>query len=161
MKTRAGLFTTSRRLRYTKNAERLLQIVRQYFAVLKADRVPSLFVLQPLLNRKQENKHLSDIERKLAEVMVPTESGTSAAVDQCALVLEYFFDDFLSAALRKAAQEYGVQFLDLNAEIASLGPDVEFYVDYCHLTFDGNRRVAEILGKAILATRARGQTGQH
>jgi len=147
--------------RYTKNAERLLQIVRQYFAVLKADRTPSMFVIQPLLNRKKENKHLSDIERKLAEVMVPTESGTSAAVDQCALVLEYFFDDFLSAALRKAAQEYGVEYLDLNAEIASLGPDVEFYVDYCHLTLDGNRRVAEILGKAILAARARGQGGQH
>ena len=83
------------------------------------------------------------------------------ALDQCALVLEYFFDDFLSAALRKAAEEYGVEYLDLNAEIASLGPDVEFYVDYCHLTLDGNRRVAEILGKAILAARARGQGGQH
>ncbi len=129
--------------------------------MLKADRTPSLFVLQPLLNRKRENKRLSDIERKLAEVMVPTESGTSAAVDQCALVLEYFYDEYLSAALRKTAEEYGVEYLDLNAEIASLGSDVEFYVDYCHLTFDGNRRVAEILGKAILAARARGQGGQH
>ncbi len=147
--------------RYTKNAERLLQIVRQYFAVLKADRTPSLFVLQPLLNRKRENKHLSDVERKLAEVMVPAGSDTSAAVDQCALVLEYFYDDYLSAALRKTAEEYGVEYLDLNAEIASLGSDVEFYVDYCHLTFDGNRRVAEILGKAILAARARGQGGRH
>ncbi len=76
-------------------------------------------------------------------------------------MLEYFFDDFLSAALRKAAKEYGVEYLDLNAEIASLGPDVEFYIDYCHLTLDGNRRVAEILGKAILAAQARGQGGQH
>jgi hypothetical protein len=147
--------------RYTKNAERLLQIARQYFAVLKADRTPSLFVLQPLLNRKKTNKHLSDIERKLAEVMVPTEAGTSnMSIDQCALVIEYFFDEFLSAALRKAAQEYGIEYLDLNAEIAPLGADVEFYVDYCHLTPEGNHHVAEILGEAILAARAHGQGGQ-
>jgi len=137
--------------RYVKNAERLLQIVRQYFAVLKADHTPSIFVLQPLLNRAKVNKHLSDVERKLAGVMVPAGADASAAVDQCALLLTYFYDDFLSDAFRKAAKEYGVEYLDINAEIASLGPDVEFYTDYCHLTLEGNRRVAEILGRAILA----------
>jgi hypothetical protein len=137
--------------RYTKNAERLLQIVRQYFAVLKADHTPSIFVLQPLLNRTKTNKHLSPIERQLAEVMVPTASDSGASVDQCALLLSYFYDDFLSDALRKASKEFGVEYLDLNAEIAPLGSDVEFYTDYCHLTPEGNRRVAEILGRAILA----------
>jgi lysophospholipase L1-like esterase len=137
--------------RYHKNAERLLQIVRQYFAVLKADGTPSMFVLQPLLNRKQQNKHLSEIERKLAEVMVPAGPDTSGAVDQCALLLSYFYDEFLSEALRKAAKEFGIPYLDLNAEIAPIGSDVEFYTDYCHLTPAGNRRVAEILGKAVLA----------
>ncbi|HET6327792.1 MAG TPA: hypothetical protein VFG04_24120 [Planctomycetaceae bacterium] len=137
--------------RYHKNAERLLQIVRQYFAVLKADGTPSIFVLQPLLNRKRQNKHLSEIERKLAEVMVPAGPDTSGSVDQCALLLSYFYDDFLSDALRKTAKEFGVPYLDLNAEIAPLGSNVEFYTDYCHLTPEGNRRVAEILGRAILA----------
>jgi lysophospholipase L1-like esterase len=137
--------------RYTKNAERLLQIVRQYFAVLKADHTPSIFVLQPLLNRTKTNKQLSQIERQLAEVMVPADTDASASVDQCALLLAYFYDDFLSDALRKTSKEFGVAYIDLNAEIASLGPDVEFYTDYCHLTPEGNRRVAEILGRAILA----------
>jgi lysophospholipase L1-like esterase len=137
--------------RYTKNAERLLQLVRQYFAVLKADHTPSIFVLQPLLNRAKTNKHLSETERKLAEVMVPVGADASASVDQCALLLTYFYDDFLSEALRKTAKEFGVEYIDLNAEIAPLGPDVEFYTDYCHLTPEGNRRVAEILGRAILA----------
>jgi len=137
--------------RYAKNAERLLQIVRQYFAVLKADRTRSIFVLQPLLNRTKTNKHLSQIEHKLAEVMVPTGSDASPSVDQCALLLAYFYDDYLSDALRKTAKEFGVEYLDLNAEIATLGSDVEFYTDYCHLTPEGNRRVAEILGRAILA----------
>jgi len=146
--------------RYTKNAERLLQIVRQYFAVLKADRTPSIFVLQPLLNRTKTNKHLSPIERQLAEVMVPTASDTGAAVDQCALLLSYFYDDFLSDALRKASKEFGVEYIDLNAEIAPLGSDVEFYTDYCHLTPEGNRRVAEILGRAILARNPAKSSGQ-
>jgi lysophospholipase L1-like esterase len=137
--------------RYTKNAERLLQIVRQYFAVLKADRTRSIFVLQPLLNRTKTNKQLSQIERQLAEVMVPADSDASASVDQCALLLAYFYDDFLSDALRKTSKEFGVAYIDLNAEIAPLGSDVEFYTDYCHLTPEGNRRVAEILGRAILA----------
>jgi lysophospholipase L1-like esterase len=140
--------------RYHKNAARLLQIVRQYFAVLKADHTPSIFVLQPLLNRKKENKHLSEIERKLAEVMIPVGPDTSGSVDQCALLLSYFYDDFLSDALRKTAKEFGVPYIDLNAEIATIGPDVEFYTDYCHLTPEGNRRVAEILGRAILAGNA-------
>jgi lysophospholipase L1-like esterase len=140
--------------RYHKNAERLLQIVRQYFAVLKADRTPSMFVLQPLLNRKRQNKHLSEIERKLAEVMVPAGPDTSGAVDQCALLLSYFYDEFLSEALRKTAKAFGIPYLDLNTEIAPIGSDVEFYTDYCHLTPEGNRRVAEILGRAILAGNA-------
>ena len=137
--------------RYLKNAERLLQIVRQYFAVLKADHTPSIFVLQPLLNRAKQNKHLSETERKLAGVMVPAAIDARASVDQCALLLTYFYDDFLSEALRKTSKEFGVEYLDLNAEIAGLGPDVEFYTDYCHLTPEGNRRVAAILGRAILA----------
>jgi lysophospholipase L1-like esterase len=140
--------------RYTRNADRLLQIVRQYFAVLKADHTPSIFVLQPLLSRSKQNKQLSEIERELAQVMVPADGDASAAVDQCALLLTYFYDDYLSDALRKAAKEYGVEYIDLNAEISGLGPDVEFYTDYCHLTPEGNRRIAEILGRAILARRS-------
>jgi lysophospholipase L1-like esterase len=141
--------------RYTKNADRLLQIVRQYFAVLKADRTPAIFALQPLLNRAKTNKHLSETEHKLAEVMVPVGADANASVDQCALLLAYFYDDFLADALRRTAKEFGVEYIDVNAEIASLGPDVEFYTDYCHLTPEGNRRVAEILGRAILAAARR------
>jgi lysophospholipase L1-like esterase len=145
--------------RYTKHAERLLQIVRQYFAVLAADHAPAIFALQPLLNRKQ-NKHLSETERKFAAVMVPAAAEGGVAVDECVLLLTYLYDDFLSEALRKVAKEYGVQYLDLNAEIAALGSDVEFYTDYCHLTPEGNRRVAEILGKAILAATAAKSSGR-
>ena len=60
-------------------------------------------------------------------------------------LLAYFYDDFLSAAFQKTAEGFGVPYVDMNREIAGLGPDVEFYTDYCHLTPQGNQRVAEIL----------------
>ena len=41
------------------------------------------------------------------------------------------------------------RYVDMNAEIAELGPEVEFYTDYCHLTPEGNQRVAEILARKI------------
>jgi lysophospholipase L1-like esterase len=137
--------------RYQRNAERLLQILRQYFSVLKTDGQRSLFVLQPLLGRTKVNKRLSDTERQFAAVMVPAAADSRTPLDENALLLTYFFDDYLSAAFSKTAQQFGVQYLDMNAEIAGLGPDVEFYTDYCHLTPQGNQRVAEILARAILA----------
>jgi hypothetical protein len=140
---------------YEQNAARLLQVARQYFAALKADGTRLLFVMQPLLHRKKLNKHLSDIERRLASVMVPTETTAAAPVDENALLLMYFYDDFLSPAIRKIAGQFGAEYIDMNAEIIGLGPDVEFYTDYCHLTPTGNKHMAEVLGRAILKTRPR------
>jgi lysophospholipase L1-like esterase len=136
--------------RYKTNAERLMQIVRQYFAVLQADRTRCLFVLQPLLLRRGVNKHLSEIERSFTNVLVPSESPQARLGDE-ALLLSYFYDDFLSTAFKDAAGRFGITYLDMNAEIAGLGTDVEFFTDYCHLTPQGNTRVAEVLARAILA----------
>jgi lysophospholipase L1-like esterase len=137
--------------RYEHNAERLLQILRQYFAVLKTDKQRTLFVLQPLLGRTKINKRLSEIERRFAAVMVPAAADSRTPIDENALLLAYFYDDYLSAAFHKTADEFGVPYVDMNAEIAGLGPDFEFYTDYCHLTPQGNERVAEILAGKILA----------
>jgi len=136
---------------YRRNAERLLQILRQYFAVLKTDGQRSLFVLQPLLGRTRVNKRLSETERQFAAVMVPTTADSSTVLDENALLLAYFYDDYLSAAIQKTAERFGVPYVDMNAEIAGLGPEVEFYTDYCHLTPEGNQRVAEVLARKILA----------
>jgi lysophospholipase L1-like esterase len=137
--------------RYEQNAELLLQIVRQYFAVLKTDKQRVLFVLQPLLGRTKVNKRLSEIERRLAAVMVPAAADSRTPIDENALLLAYFYDDYLSAAFHKTADEFRVPYVDMNAEITELGPDFEFYTDYCHLTPQGNERVAEILARKILA----------
>jgi lysophospholipase L1-like esterase len=136
--------------RYRQNAERLLQIVRQYFSVLKTDGQRSLFVLQPLLGRAKINKRLSETERRFAAVLVPAAADAKTPLDDNALILTYFFDDYLSAALARTAAQFGVPYIDMNAEVAGLGPDFEFYTDYCHLTPEGNERVAEILARKIL-----------
>lgn len=139
------------RARYEHNAERLLQILRQYFAVLKTDKQRTLFVLQPLLGRTKVNKKLSQTERNFAAVMVPAAADSRTPIDENALLLAYFYDDYLSDAFRKTAEQFGVPYVDMNAEISGLGPDFEFYTDYCHLTPQGNERVAEILARKILA----------
>jgi hypothetical protein len=136
--------------RYRGHADRLLQIVRQYFAVLKADHMRCLFVLQPLLLRRGVNKHLSPIERDFTSVLVPGGSSSAAGLGDEALLLSYFYDDFLSAALKDLAGRFGIEYIDMNSEIAQLGPDVEFYTDYCHLTPQGNQYVAGVLASAII-----------
>jgi lysophospholipase L1-like esterase len=83
--------------------------------------------------------------------MVPTTADSSTVLDENALLLAYFYDDYLSAAIQKTAERFGVPYVDMNAEIAGLGPEVEFYTDYCHLTPEGNQRVAEVLARKILA----------
>jgi lysophospholipase L1-like esterase len=137
--------------RYRQNSERLLQILRQYFAVVKTDGQRTLFVLQPLLGRTRVNKRLSKTERQFAALMVPAAADSRTPLDENVLLIAYFFDDYLSAAFHKTADKFGVPYLDMNDEIAGLGPDFEFYTDYCHLTPAGNQRVAEILARKILA----------
>jgi hypothetical protein len=102
------------------------------------------------LGRAKVNKRLSETERGFAAVIVPAVADSKTPLDDNALILTHFFDDYLSGALAKTAAEFGVPYVDMNAEIALLGPEVEFYTDYCHLTPAGNQRVAEILARKIL-----------
>ena len=103
-----------------------------------------------MLGRTKINKQLSETERRFAAVMVPAAADSQTPLDDNALVLTYFFDDYLTGALGKTAAQFGVSYVDMNAEIAELGPEVEFYTDYCHLTPEGNERMAEILARKIL-----------
>jgi lysophospholipase L1-like esterase len=103
------------------------------------------------LGRTKVNKRLSEWERNFAAVMVPAAADSRTPIDENALLLAYFYDDYLSEAFRKTAEQFDVPYVDLNAEITGLGPDVEFYTDYCHLTPKGNQLVAEILARKVLS----------
>lgn len=56
---------------------------------------------------------------------------------------------------RRAADRFSIDYVDMNAEVAGLGPEVEFYTDSCRLTPQANERVAEILVRIILANARR------
>ena len=160
------------RAEYVAHADRFLQILRQYSATVRADDVKMVFVLQPMLLREGHNKGLSTIEQALAEV-VPFPRQSPELTARSMQVARYFFDDYLADAMAEAI-EGNAEFIDMNEEIEGLGPTFEMYTDYCHLTPEGNRYVAEVIGKRIAAESstwvelsvrrpvgARGGTGEH
>ena len=49
----------------------------------------------------------------------------------------------------KTSNINGINFIDLNKSIANQYENVDFYVDYCHLTADANLIVAKILSEKI------------
>ncbi len=139
-------------------AQRFLQIARHHAAALEADGVHFLFVLQPLLHRQGANKELSKNEERLAREVSPplytglTHTPATARLEylQSILALKYLFDDYLSDALREQLHAGGHVYLDMNRALGTVPASVELYSDYCHLTLEGNRRVAERIGEAIL-----------
>ncbi len=127
-----------RRHQYVEHAKRFEQIVRQYLAVLEADGTHYVFVLQPMLPRGT-NKSLSRIEQ---ELLSSTLEGSWTDVDSL-LVARYFFDDFLAPRLESLFAPSTAVFVDGNRAITDVESSTEFFTDYCHLTAEGNRIIAQ------------------
>jgi len=134
---------------FIENAARFQQIVKHFRATVESDGATFIFCLQPLLHRTKTNKHLSNIETELDRLMlVPGQDPQSAA--RMRQINRYFFDDYLSNHLRDVLVQ-GKFFIDANSQIQDLDESVEFFTDYCHLTEEGNRITAEILGKHLVS----------
>jgi len=127
--------------RYVRNAQRFLQIVDHYLAVLKSDKTRCVFVLQPLLYRQSIGSTLTSRERRLAAVPLPEEEW---------VIARYFFDDYFSDALQQRLDRHGAMYIDMSQAVSEHDASVEIYTDYCHLTVAGNRVVGETIGRAIL-----------
>jgi len=130
-----------RRDRYVRHAQRFLQIVDHYLAVLKSDQTQCVFVLQPLLYRQSIGSKLTPRERRLAAVSLPDEEW---------VIARYFFDDYLSDALQQRLDRHGGLYIDMGRVISEQKSSDEIFTDYCHLTVAGNRVVGETIGRAIL-----------
>jgi hypothetical protein len=85
------------------------------------------------------NKSLSQIEEKL---LSNTLEGSWTDADSL-LVARYFFDDFLAPRLESLFSQSTAVFVDGNLAISDLEASTEFFTDYCHLTVDGNRIIAQ------------------
>lgn len=133
-------------------------LISYYNAICKVDSVDFIFCIQPLLYREQ-NKELSDIENKMQNSVNPINislSNTEIPESEIKeleflgdLTLRYFFDDYLSKKIDTLAHRNGFAFVDLNKEISNIDESVEFYVDYCHLTFEANEIIADILTSEV------------
>lgn len=126
------------------SSRRFEQLLQHHVAALQADDTRLVFVLQPMLPRTATNKPFSKIEQQLlrqSQSLIGVDSGH---------VVKYFLDDHLSDRCRQLVESAGETYIDANREITKLDRELEFYTDYCHLTADGNRVLAELIGDRIL-----------
>jgi lysophospholipase L1-like esterase len=150
-----------------QNSSEYLRIINRYEAVLKTDSVKFIFVLQPLLNRKEVNKQLSESEKNYAQKIDPITSSekdinsiniknlsTSGlnSYDILHLMLYYHFDNGFADSLKNNFDNNGNVFIDGNRTIQPLDKNFEFFTDYCHLTPEGNKFMAKIIAGEIAGT---------
>jgi hypothetical protein len=137
---------------FTENAQRLVNIFEHYMAVLRNDSVPLIFTLQPMLDRKAGNKPLSEIESKMAAAFgLWHGSHSQTEKENGALILRYFFDDYLTGEFARQAVARDVHYIDIGQRLKEVPAEVEIYTDYCHLTPEGNRRVAALFEEGLIA----------
>lgn len=142
-----------------QSSARFVQTLQQEMGLMRADQVNFLFVLQPMLHREDWNKSLSERETQFAQGVAPPvyASGSSSvtttpqAFVDAMLLLKFFFDDYLSPGLEREVTEAGYHFLDMNRAIEQVPASVEFYTDYCHMTREGNRLIAQAIGDVLLS----------
>jgi hypothetical protein len=147
-----------------QNSSEYLKTINRYEAVLKADSVKFIFVLQPLLNRKEVNKQLSESEKNYVQKVDPitspekdinsiniknlSASGLSS-FEILHLMLYYHFDMGFADSIKAIVEMQNNVFVDGNVAIQPLDKNFEFFTDYCHLTPEGNKFIAKIIAREI------------
>lgn len=145
---------------FINGSEKFVQTIRYYNSLCETDNVKFVFCLQPLLYRQKFNKSLSISEKKMqSESFLSKRRGGlnkmfSPRLNEIIfkgsnLILKYFIDDYLSEKINQISFQDGFSYIDFNKEIMSIKANIDLYVDYCHLTIDGNDIVAEILSQKV------------
>jgi hypothetical protein len=152
-----------------------LGVLDKYSNILRDDSVKFGFVMQPILARGI-NKQLADYEVKMQQIDLFRSggvvvkkgasnrfvNGSDTRVDFSKagrlgskdglnfLTYKYFYDDYLTGAVKSMAERKGFAYCDMNIEIQGLGKDFDFYTDYCHLTKQGYKYTAERIGAMVV-----------
>ena len=147
--------------KFIRGSEKFLNLIKYYHSLCETDNVKFIFCLQPLLYRQKFNKKLSLSENTMQKNFYNPNSETHPAKKILSskqieiirknenLILKYFIDDYLSDKINQISIEDGFSYIDMNKELMSVPSNIDVFVDYCHLTPDGNEIVAEILLKKI------------
>jgi hypothetical protein len=146
---------------YIHGSKKFLNMIQYYHAICATDDVDFIFCLQPLLYRQKINKTLSPSEKKMQSQFYTPNSKSHNAKEMFTpqqlesiknssnLILKYFIDDYLNEQIRQISVSEGFSYLDMNQEMMNMGADKDVFVDYCHLTPEGNNIVAGILSEKI------------
>lgn len=131
-------------------------LTQSYIQQLAMDSVYSIYCLQPMLERQDKQKHLSNIEEQLlngcnryyySSGMYDTTGTDMKNLSSSYFIYKYYMAYYLghyyAPALDSIVKNAGGNFIDMNAEIEQEPAGKEFYVDYCHLTPYGNTVIAQ------------------
>lgn len=143
---------------FIEGSAEFTRLICYFNAICKVDSVELIYCIQPLLHRYQ-NKRLTKTEIEMRDKVKPinisltnTDLSTTEIQEmefKGDILLRYFFDDYLSATIDSLSVAYDFEFIDLNKSIANNYSETEFYVDYCHLTFEANKIIATDICKKI------------
>lgn len=151
-----------------------LWLIKSYEQQLAADSVYSIFCLQPMLERYYQQKPLSKLEQQLLTACL-NYSDTHISLDSLLnsinnkptdalnayyqlgnglpylrrYYMQFYINQTQSPTLNKVVQQYGGDYIDMNAEMENIPADKEFYVDYCHLTPFGVQFVSEKFAERV------------
>ena len=149
---------------------KIFWLIGSYQQQLRADKVYSIFCLQPTLQRRQYQKQLSPTELRLRNILETITAADTAKLnaylDETGKADQRFKDlcqqlgpdkyfvktsyklyalSEVSPFIDSITIANGGAFVDVNKAMTTLGPDKEFFMDYCHLTPYGNCFVAQLL----------------
>ncbi len=137
------------RSRFVKSSGVFLRNARQFQAIVNSDGAEFILAIQPMLHRRGANKRLSSRESKFDLIT----SHLDSEIPALELVNRYFFDDYLVGKCKEQIKGPAAIVVDCNRELNQVGSDIEVFTDYCHLTFEGNRLVGEIICEAYVRLR--------
>jgi lysophospholipase L1-like esterase len=109
-------------------------VVQQIHRILSVDAIDDLFVLQPTL--RLSRKPLTEVETRLAEY----DRSVAGKLEMYAYESLY---PVMAAQLSEESRRERFHFLNLTGVFDPL--TVQTFTDYCHLTPDGNRAIAEAI----------------
>jgi lysophospholipase L1-like esterase len=118
-----------------------VKMVERNSLLLKHEGVAAVFTLQPELIFRQSKQFTAFEQDLLNEMNERWQEGLAEFKDKARPLVVGFLDE--------ATAKTGSHFINLTDPFGGMSEDA--FTDYCHLTPEGNKRLAEYLGERLLA----------
>ena len=128
---------------FINSSDTFTGLILLYNSLCKTQNTEFIFCSQPMLYR-ETNKILTKSESKMKEKINPINiSCSDQAISEIKLkeysekgnlILKFFIDDYLTHKIDSLSKLNNFGFIDFNYQLQNQYKNIEFYVDYCHLT---------------------------